>query len=322
MLIVTLGEPSGISYEIFLKIFWEIEKHFKKEKKVYIGSRLHLKRILLSRYSKKYSLFQRYKILKKSKNVKLYPKFIFGKNIYINGKLAYFTLKEAVNCLRFRKIKSKHKNIEKILKSRYILFTLPINKKNIFKKDFIGHTEYFGKKFSTKPIMVMGNKKFLFAFFTTHLPLKEVSNFIKKEKIVIFLKNLINNFPNIKKIGICAFNPHAGEGGKLGEEELKEILPAIKEIKKDYKYIDIFLKPADTIFFEKADLYVNMYHDQALIVLKLTDRKSIFNLTLNLPFLRISPGHGTAYDIAGKGTCEVDASLEALKIIKKGRSTA
>jgi len=322
MLIVTLGEPSGISYEIFLKTFWEIEKLFKKEKKVYIGSKLHLKRILFSRYSKKYSLFQRYKILKKIKNIKLYPKFIFGKDIYINGKITYFTLKEAIKYLKFRKIRSKRKNIENILKKRYILFTLPISKKNIPKKDFIGHTEYFGKKFSTEPIMLMGNKKFLFAFFTTHLPLKEVSNYIKKDRIVNFLKNLVNNFPNVKKIGVCAFNPHAGENGKLGKEEIKEILPAIKKVKKDFKHIDIFLKPADTIFFEKADLYVNMYHDQALIVLKLTDKKSIFNLTLNLPFLRISPGHGTAYDIAGKGICEVDASLEALKLIKRGRSNA
>ena len=322
MLIITLGEPSGISYEIFLKIFWEIEKLFKKEKKVYIGSRLHLKRILFSRYPRKYSLFQRYKILKKFKNIKLYPKFIFGKNISINGKLTYLTLRESVKYLKFRKLKSKHRDIERILKKRYALFTLPINKRNIPKKNFIGHTEYFGKRFSTKPIMLMGNKKFLFAFFTTHLPLKEVSNFIKKENIVVFLKNLINNFPKVKKIGICAFNPHAGENGKLGEEEVKEILPAIKKIKKDYRHIEIFLKPVDTIIFEKADLYINMYHDQALIVLKLTDRKSIFNLTLNLPFLRISPGHGTAYDIAGKGICEVDASLKALKVIKKGRSEA
>ncbi len=322
MIVVTLGEPSGISYEIFIKIFCEIEKLFKKEKKIYIGSKLHLNRILFSRYSKKYSILQRYKILKKIKNIKLYPKFIFGKNVHINGKLTYFTLFEAVKYLKFRKIKSKCENIEKILKKRYVIFTLPINKKNIPKKDFIGHTEYFGKKFHTDPIMLMGNKKFLFAFFTTHVPLKDVSNLIKKECIVNFLENLINNLPNVKKIGVCAFNPHAGENGKLGEEEIKEILPAINKIKEKFKNIDIFLKPTDTIFFEKADVYVNLYHDQALIALKLTDRKSIFNFTLNLPFFRISPGHGTAYDIAGKGICEVDASLEALKIIKKGRSTA
>ena len=317
MIVLTLGEPSGISYEIFLKTFPFLEKTFRKERKIYIGSKIFLKFLLRGKYSKKISLYKRLKIDKKLKNIKLFPKYIFGKNIKINGYITYLSLKKALKLLKFRRKISKSVFTENILKKRYVLITLPLTKKNIPKKDFIGHTEFLGKFFKSRPTMLMGNKYYTFAFFTTHLPLREAIKKIKKKNIKSLIENLKKEFPHIKRIGVFSLNPHGGEEGKLGEEEIKEIIPAIEEIKKEYKDIYIFCKPSDTILFEKADVYIALFHDQALIPLKLTDKKGIYNITLGLPIFRISPGHGTAYDIAGKGICKEDSFLEIIKKIKR-----
>ena len=151
---------------------------------------------------------------------------------------------------------------------------------------------------------------------TRHLPLNKVSAALNKgmiyKNIIITYKSLINYFGIISpRICVTALNPHAGEAGLLGKEEIKLIIPAIKKIKRIIKDIDGPL-PADRAFSAAKkgyfDAVIAMYHDQALIPLKLTDFESGVNITLGLNFVRTSPLHGTGFDIAGKNIAS-DASL-------------
>ena len=212
------------------------------------------------------------------------------------------------------------------------IVTLPINKKGIEKAGlpFPGHTEFLAHLTGTREFaMCLIGGRIRVVLVTRHVPLKDVSRFIKKREV---LKNIIFANAACKSLGInspriavTGLNPHAGEEGLLGMEEKKEILPAIKEAcRRGIKVSGPY--PADSLFHHarpirrksfsgaKFDMVVAMYHDQGLIPLKMNYFEKSVNVTLGLPIIRTSPGHGTAYDIAGKGIAKESSLLEAVKI--------
>jgi 4-hydroxythreonine-4-phosphate dehydrogenase len=203
--------------------------------------------------------------------------------------------------------------------------TLPINKEVIRQAgfNFPGHTEYLAHAFKTQDFaMMLSNKKLRVVLLTTHLPLKEVPKEVKKEKILQKLKLIGRELPGLK-VGVCALNPHAGEGGLFGREEIEEIEPAVKEARAEGLMVEGPF-PSDTLFTRAAKgefgIVLAMYHDQGLIPVKLLGFGESVNTTLGLPIVRTSVDHGTAYDIAGKGTAE-DGSFrlavkEALKLLR------
>ncbi|MCX8515292.1 MAG: 4-hydroxythreonine-4-phosphate dehydrogenase PdxA [Pseudomonadota bacterium] len=210
-----------------------------------------------------------------------------------------------------------------LCKQKYanIIVTAPVNKAIINQSGlkFSGHTEYFADSFKVKKVvMMLANTKMKVALLTTHIPLKEVSQHITAENLNETLDIILNSEAarGIKepKIAVCGLNPHAGEDGYLGCEELEIINPQIKKWQtQGHKIFGSF--PADTIFLETAkyDLFLAMYHDQGLPVLKYSGFEDGINVTLGLPIIRTSVDHGTALDIAGTGLANSSSLLWAIK---------
>ncbi|GAB4128486.1 MAG: 4-hydroxythreonine-4-phosphate dehydrogenase PdxA [Raineya sp.] len=201
--------------------------------------------------------------------------------------------------------------------------TAPINKYNIQNEhfQFIGHTEYFAENFSgSSTLMCMVSEQLRVALLTGHLPLKDVSQAISKEKLQnklqILIQALQTDFGIQKpKIAVLGLNPHAGEEGILGTEEKEIIEPVIKDFrKKGYLVYGTF--PADGFFGSKKylsyDATLAMYHDQGLTAFKTIAFESGVNYTAGLPIVRTSPDHGTAYNIAGKNLADANSMLQAI----------
>ena len=192
-----------------------------------------------------------------------------------------------------------------------VLVTAPFSKENVAKAgfNFPGHTEYLAEMSGAKEalmILVSGNLRV--ALVTTHIPIKEISNQLKKElifaKIEMFEQSLKKDFGLIKpRIAVFGLNPHAGENGKIGEEEQQIIIPAIQTAKNN-GILAFGPYPADGFFGsplrQQFDGVLAMYHDQGLTAFKALCFDDVVNYTAGLPIVRTSPYHGTAFDIAGK----------------------
>ena len=204
------------------------------------------------------------------------------------------------------------------------LVTAPINKSSIQKcgfKDFQGHTEYLAKKTDSEEFaMMFVGKNLKITLVTRHIALSDVAGAISVDSICktirLTYEHLIKFF-GIKnpKIAVAGLNPHASEGGLFGDEEERIIIPAISKTSRVIKNIYGPI-PADVVFYEalkgKFDAVVAMYHDQALAPFKTLYFNDGVNLTLGLPFVRTSPDHGTAFDIAGKGIADAVSMKEAI----------
>ncbi|MEY8200270.1 MAG: 4-hydroxythreonine-4-phosphate dehydrogenase PdxA [Colwellia sp.] len=204
------------------------------------------------------------------------------------------------------------------------IVTGPVHKGLINKAGiaFSGHTEYFATQANcTDVVMMLATEGLRVALVTTHIPLAYVAKAITYERLQkvtrILHQDLQEKF-GIKspKIYACGINPHAGEDGHLGREEIEVMEPAFAELRTEG--IDIIGPlPADTIFQEKylaeADAILAMYHDQGLPVLKYKGFGSSVNITLGLPFIRTSVDHGTALELAGKGIADSGSFIEAMK---------
>lgn len=187
---------------------------------------------------------------------------------------------------------------------------------------FTGHTEFLANLSNSKPIMMLATESLRVALATTHLPLSKVSQAITTESLNYIISTL-NNFLlkrcNIKNpnILICGLNPHAGEDGHLGMEEIEIIEPAIQHCKQQGLNIT-GPTPADTAFttssLAHADAVLAMYHDQGLPVLKHTGFGKAVNMTLGLPFIRTSVDHGTALNLAGSGKANINSMLAAINM--------
>jgi len=200
--------------------------------------------------------------------------------------------------------------------------TLPINKESWNKAGikYKGHTEVLRDIFKKEAIMMLGCEKLYVALFTEHIPLKEVPKKIKKEKLIQFFLDFYRS-TGFEKVGVLGLNPHAGDGGVLGDEEIKEILPAIIETNEMLNK-EIFYGPLvpDIAFTSKKGRFIAMYHDQGLAPLKALYFDESINVSLNLPILRTSVDHGTAFDIAYKGIAKTKSYENAIKFILKHKN--
>ncbi|AMA64970.1 4-hydroxythreonine-4-phosphate dehydrogenase [Candidatus Arsenophonus lipoptenae] len=188
---------------------------------------------------------------------------------------------------------------------------------------FTGHTEFLAKKSKVKTVvMMLVIETFRVALVTTHLPIKEVADQITFENLqqVIYILNSELQYKfRIKSpsIYICGLNPHAGEGGHIGREEIDTIIPVIKKLRNEGLQLHGPF-PADTLFqckyINKADVILAMYHDQGLPVLKYCGFNNSVNITLGLPFIRTSVDHGTAIELVGTGNANVNSLTNALKL--------
>jgi 4-hydroxythreonine-4-phosphate dehydrogenase len=210
----------------------------------------------------------------------------------------------------------------------HALVTGPISKENIISinKAFLGHTEYIQQRTkSDEVLMLLASDQLKVALATTHIPLKKVANRISKElvisKAITLSQGLKEKFkiknPHIKILGL---NPHSGESGKIGMEEIDILIPAVKELRK--KKINIsYPISADTAFTKKnlkeTDAFLGMYHDQVLPVIKALSFGNAINITLGVPITRTSVDHGVALDIAGTGKSDPSSLKEAIKTAKK-----
>ncbi|AUU84054.1 4-hydroxythreonine-4-phosphate dehydrogenase PdxA [Leclercia sp. LSNIH6] len=191
---------------------------------------------------------------------------------------------------------------------------------------FTGHTEFFEERsHSAKVVMMLATEELRVALATTHLPIKAISDAITpdllRDVITILHHDLRTKFgiadPHVL---VCGLNPHAGEGGHMGMEEIDTIIPVLEEMRAKGMNLSGPL-PADTLFQPKyldhADAVLAMYHDQGLPVLKYQGFGRGVNITLGLPFIRTSVDHGTALDLAGQGKADVGSFITALNLAIK-----
>ena len=277
-------------------------------------------------------------------NYKLFQKYLVRKNIDLNLNLINLHKKNlnynknTFNIYNY-KSNSNAENTFKSLKKSYELckknlcigiVTLPINKNiiiNKIDKNFIGQTEYFKiidkKKYAN---MLMIHNKLIISPLTTHIAVKKITNVISQKfflynQILNIEQTLRNDFNIIKpKFAISGLNPHCGENGNFGNEEIKIINPLIKDLKNKKIMIDGPFS-ADSILLnnkiKKYDCFLFMYHDQALIPFKYISKFKGINYTGNLDIIRTSPDHGTAYDITNIENVSYSAILNCFKLIKK-----
>lgn len=221
------------------------------------------------------------------------------------------------------------KSVE-LLKSKEIagVVTAPVCKETICQIDsgFRGHTEFFASAFGVKDVgMMFVSDRLRTILVTRHIPLRQVSESVTPslvyETIRLADQALKFHFKiQHPRIAVCGLNPHAGEGGTIGDEEIEKIIPAIAKAGRNEMRVDGPFA-ADTLFAPAAskryDAIVAMYHDQGLIPIKTLYFAKLVNLTVGLPFVRTSPAHGTAFDIAGKNKADASSMVEAIKLAVK-----
>ena len=199
----------------------------------------------------------------------------------------------------------------------------PISKKHFLKKKFLGITEYLAKKTKTKNFaMLIYNKNLAVSPITTHIPLRKVSKLISKKKIVNHVRLIKNfykkNFNYNPNIAITGLNPHC-ESNLNNSEEKKIIIPAIKTLKKIFSKVE-GPYPTDSLFMmnniKEFDVVVGMYHDQVLTPLKSIYNFNAINITLGLPFTRITPDHGPNSKMIGKNKSSPESLISAIKFLE------
>ncbi|YBV97986.1 4-hydroxythreonine-4-phosphate dehydrogenase PdxA [Phyllobacteriaceae bacterium JZ32] len=211
--------------------------------------------------------------------------------------------------------------------------TCPIAKKPLYEAGFAhpGHTEFLAElaeahtRKACKPVMMLAGPQLRAVPVTIHIPLAEVPRVLTTDEIIavsrITARELKEKFGIANpRLAISGLNPHAGEGGALGKEDDTVIRPAVEALAAEGIAVRGPL-PADTMFHAPAragyDAAICMYHDQALIPAKALAFDETVNVTLGLPFIRTSPDHGTAFDIAGKGVARPDSLIAALRLARK-----
>ena len=305
-ILISTTEPKSVFLELLFKCFNSKQFNLKGKKITLIGNSS-----LIINSAKKHKYKKKFNFISNLKNAK--RKIINLINIDKTKNVSSYIEENLKKCLLILK---KKRDI--------ILFNGPINKKKFLKKKYLGMTEYLANHTNSKyPVMLIYNPKISVSPITTHLPLKYVSKNIKKEKIIKQIE-IINKFYKdiIKKkakIAILGLNPHC-ETTDLKSEEENEIIPAIKKLKKNK--IDVTGPfSADTFFLKKNitkyDVVVGMYHDQVLTPLKTLYNFDAINITLGLPFIRISPDHGPNIEMFEKNNSDPSSIFCAMKFFKK-----
>ena len=314
-ILIVSGEPNSV----FLELFFKVLKKDKIKSPIILISSKKLLTLQMQKleFKKKIKLLQ----VSKLKSYKLDNKTINLIDVKYNPGKAFEKISKKSNIfiknsfdLAFQIIKKN--NIHKFING-------PISKKQFLKNKFLGITEYISEKFqANNTCMLIYNETLSVCPITTHLPLKLVSKKINKK---IISKNiyLVNNFYekkfNIKpRIAILGLNPHCESVHKYNEDE-KIIKPTIKYLKNRYNVSGPY--PADTIFLKnnrkKFDVIIGMYHDQVLAPLKTLFEYDAINITLGLPFIRVSPDHGPNETMLGKNLSNPLSLSRAIKFLDK-----
>ena len=238
------------------------------------------------------------------------PELIPGKVSKESGKVAVEALEMAVDALRNGEID--------------VLVTAPISKEAVQSEgfNFAGHTEFLEDRLGdgAKSLMILCNENLKVALLSVHLPISEVASRVTEENIIGavegFTESLKRDFGKERPtIAVLSLNPHAGDGGLLGSEEINIIMPALQKL-RDNKILAFGPFAADGFFghgsFAKFDGILAMYHDQGLAPFKTLATSGGVNFTASLPYVRTSPDHGTAFDIAWKGEADPTSIKEAI----------
>tara|TARA_B100001121_G_scaffold45123_1_gene38693 strand:- start:64 stop:1014 length:951 start_codon:yes stop_codon:yes gene_type:complete len=287
---IVLGEPNSINSEILAK------SNASKSSSIIIGSYELLKSQL-----KILKIKRKIRKIKKTEDIKKKDEVINVLDIPLKFKKPFnVSLKESSKYVKKCLLVSHSLCLQKKIKG---IINCPINKKNLFKNKNQGVTEFLAKKnkvFNSE-VMVIYNKNLSVVPITTHIKLKNVSKFIKKDflskKLITLNKFYIKYLKKTPKIGVLGLNPHNLEL-KKNSEEIKVIIPTIKLLKKNMKVSGPY--PSDTVFLKnnlkKFDVIVGMYHDQVLSPFKALYGFDAVNITFGLPYIRMSPDHGIAED--------------------------
>ncbi|MEW5758125.1 MAG: 4-hydroxythreonine-4-phosphate dehydrogenase PdxA [Candidatus Omnitrophota bacterium] len=303
-IIITMGDPSGIGPEVIFKGL-NNPGIAKLAEFAVIGDRWAFNKAKSEK--------------RKAKNFKFIDlnnvprnNFKFGKVDARYGRASFEYLELAVKLIKEKKADC--------------LVTAPVDKEAVNKAGikFNGHTEYLAGKFNIKDfLMMLIVGKYYFTLVTRHVALKDVSKQLTQSNIfktIIITNQSLKKIFNIKKprICVCGLNPHASDGGIFGDEEKKVITPAIIQAKNKgclvYGPIPADSAVKELVREKKYDVLVAMYHDQALIPLKILGYEQGVNFTCGLPFIRTTPLHGTAFDIAGKNKANPGSIIEAIKL--------
>tara|TARA_B100001175_G_scaffold313991_1_gene322524 strand:- start:71 stop:1045 length:975 start_codon:yes stop_codon:yes gene_type:complete len=317
-ILIVLGEPNSIFSELLFKVFKSKSSQKVNRPLVIIGSEK-----LLKAQMKALKYFINIKKIKFSKNTKLNKKCINIIDVEYDFKKAF----EKISYNSEKYINNCFKIALKLLKKKLAcgLINGPISKTHFLKKKYLGITEYLSKKINMKrkPTMLIFNPSFSVCPITTHVPINRVSKILTKTKIVSDVIN-INKFYKKKlkinpKIAILGLNPHCESILKISEED-KIIKPAIRNLlKKKINVKGPF--SADTFFCNKNltfyDVAIGMYHDQVLTPMKTIFNFNAINLTLGLPFVRVSPDHGINSIMLGKNKSNPQSLISSINFFKK-----
>jgi|TARA_B100001093_G_scaffold497333_1_gene544138 4-hydroxythreonine-4-phosphate dehydrogenase len=315
-IIIVAGEPNSIFLEIFFKSL-KIKK-YKSPLILVCSKKLLLSQMKKFKFKKKINLIDPIKI----HNYKLDNKNINLIDIKLDLNNSFIKINNKSNFYIEESFRIAFKMIKSGLTDKFI--NGPISKKKFLKKKYLGVTEYISAKFSIKKnAMLIYNKKLSVCPITTHLPLKSVTGLINK-KIIIEKIKLINSFYNKKlgmhpKIAVLGLNPHCETVDKYNEDEMI-LKPAVYSAKKlGFNVTGPY--SADTIFLKnnrkKFNVIVGMYHDQVLTPLKTLYEYDAINITLGLPFFRISPDHGPNKEMVGKNLSNPLSLINALTFLDK-----
>ena len=314
-ILILHGEPNSIFLEIFFKALKL--KNIKSPIILISSKKILQKQMKILKFKKKIRILND----KNFEFEKLDNKFINLININFNQNKAFEKISKKSN--KFLE-KSFQKAFEILKKKKiYKFINGPISKKNFLKNRYQGITEYISEKFKKQnSCMLIYNKSLSVCPITTHLPIKKVANKINKGTITKKI-DLIHNFYKkkigyIPKIGVVGLNPHCESTDKFNEDD-RIIKPLIKKLKKKYNVNGPF--SADTIFTKqnrkKFNVIVGMYHDQVLTPIKTIFEYDAINITLGLPFIRISPDHGPNENMMGKNLSNPKSLFQALNFLEK-----
>jgi len=297
---ITTGDPNGIGAEITIKALNEL--NLPEDKIILVSNKK-----ILDFYG---NLNKNYEIIEIPYNTKIQP----GKVTKEAGEFSFQSLKKVCE------IKPKGIVTAPVAKNALHIAGHKYNGQTEILQEFLSHNDQSAE-------MLFVAKNFRVLLLTRHCPLKEI--YLTKELVISKIKNLYKTFRTQfgiedPKFALCGFNPHAGEDGILGVEEKNILIPAVKDLQSSG--INVTRpKPADTLFVKAAkhyyqdtkdefDCYIANYHDQGLIPIKTIAGDKTVNMTIGLDIVRTSPGHGTAFDIAGKNTADPSGMIEAIKI--------
>ncbi|MEO2153282.1 MAG: 4-hydroxythreonine-4-phosphate dehydrogenase PdxA [Aquificota bacterium] len=311
---ISLGDPAGISYECIVKATSAFE-----EDKAYI---LYGEEIVLRYAIERFNPDFQYTLIRDISQVTKPGVYLISLN-RVKGVLGIAPSETA----GFVAVTYLGRMSADVLRGEIDgIVTLPISKywaKKGGKFVFPGQTEFIAFFQRVKDYaMMMYSEQLKVVLQTIHIPLKEVPRHITREgilnKLRLIHKEFIRFFDKRPKIGVLGLNPHAGENGDIGTEEVEIISPSIEEAKKEGINCEGPLVP-DTAFLKRDnyDVFLAMYHDQGLIPFKMLAFDEGVNMTLGLPIPRTSPDHGTAFDIAWKGICNPKATIKAIELINR-----